>query len=71
MNSQVVKEFCKVDEATTNLLKTAVSQFSLSARSYYKILKVARTIADLEGKEAIESKHVAEALQYRPKNNVI
>ncbi len=71
MNSQVVKEFCKVDEATNNLLKTAVSQFNLSARSYYKILKVARTIADLEGKEAIESKHVAEALQYRPKNNVI
>jgi len=71
MNSQVVKEFCKVDETTTNLLKTAVSQFNLSARSYYKILKVARTIADLAGKEVIESTHVAEALQYRPKNNVI
>jgi magnesium chelatase family protein len=68
MNSQIVKEFCQTDEATINLLKTAVSQFNLSARSYYKILKVARTIADLEGKEKIESAHVAEALQYRPKS---
>lgn len=71
MNSQIVKEFCAVDDTTLNLLKTAVSQFNLSARSYYKILKVARTIADLEGKEAIESVHVAEALQYRPKHTVI
>lgn len=69
MNSQVVKEFCQADEATINLLKTAVSQFNLSARSYYKILKVARTIADLEGAEKIYSNHVAEALQYRPKSN--
>lgn len=71
MNSQMVKEYCQADEATVNLLKTAVSQFNLSARSYYKILKVARTIADLEGNEKIESKYVAEALQYRPKHNVI
>lgn len=71
MNSQIVKEFCRTDEATLNLLKNAVSQFNLSARSYYKILKVARTIADLEGSESIASLHVAEALQYRPKNNAI
>jgi len=71
MNSQLVKEFCPTDDATINLLKTAVSQFNLSARSYYKILKVARTIADLEGKENIESMHVAEALQYRPKHNMV
>jgi len=71
MNSQIVKEFCPTDEATINLLKTAVSQFNLSARSYYKILKVARTIADLEGKEQLESMHVAEALQYRPKHNMV
>lgn len=71
MNSQIVKEFCPTDEETVNLLKTAVSQFNLSARSYYKILKIARTIADLEGKEDIECAHVAEALQYRPKHNMV
>lgn len=71
MNSQLVKEFCAVDAATLELLKTAVRDFNLSARSYYKILKVARTIADLEGAAAITSAHVAEALQYRPKHNVI
>lgn len=71
MNSQAVKEFCRVDDATLNLLKTAVSQFNLSARSYYKILKVARTIADLDQKERIETAHVAEALQYRPRHQVV
>lgn len=71
MSSQDVKEFCKIDNQTLDLLKTAVSQFRLSARSYYKILKLALTIADLEEKEKIESSHVAEALQYRPRNNVI
>lgn len=71
MNSQAVKEFCHIREDALNLLKTAVSQFNLSARSYYKILKVSRTIADLEDKEKIESAHVAEALQYRPKINTL
>ena len=69
MSSQDVKDFCKIDEETLNILKTAISQFNLSARSYYKILKLARTIADLEEKEKIVSAHVAEALQYRPRNN--
>lgn len=71
MNSQVVKEFCQINQDALNLLKTAVSQFNLSARSYYKILKVSRTIADLEEKEQIESSHIAEALQYRPKINTL
>ena len=69
MSSQEVKDFCKIGEETLNILKTAISQFNLSARSYYKILKLARTIADLEEKEKIASAHVAEALQYRPRNN--
>lgn len=71
MSSQDVRELCKIDDATLDLLKTAVNQFRLSARSYYKILKLARTIADLEEKENIESSHVAEALQYRPRGNVV
>ncbi len=71
MSSQDVKGFCKTDEQTIELLKTAVNQFQMSARSFYKILKLARTIADLEGKNNIESSHVAEALQYRPRGNVI
>jgi magnesium chelatase family protein len=71
MSSQDVKEFCEVDNQTIDILRTAVSQFQLSARSYYKILKLARTIADLEEKENITSAHVAEALQYRPRSNVV
>ena len=71
MSSQDVKELCKISGPTIDILRTAVSQFQLSARSYYKILKLARTIADLEEKENIESAHVAEALQYRPRNNVV
>ncbi len=71
MSSQEVKDFCKIGEETLNILKTAISQFNLSARSYYKILKLARTIADLEEKEKIASAHVAEALQYRPRNSAI
>ena len=71
MSSQDVKEFCKINNQTVDILRTAVSQFQLSARSYYKILKLARTIADLEEKEIIESAHVAEALQYRPRSNVV
>lgn len=71
MSSQDVKDFCKINEQTLELLKSAVSQFQLSARSYYKILKLARTIADLEEKSEIESSHIAEALQYRPRNNAV
>ncbi len=71
MSSQEVKEFCKIDDQTIDILRTAVTQFQLSARSYYKILKIARTIADLEEKETIGSAHVAEALQYRPRSNMV
>lgn len=71
MSSQDVKEFCRTNTQTLELLKTAVNQFQLSARSFYKILKLARTIADLEEKKNIESAHVAEALQYRPRSSVI
>ncbi|MCF7845990.1 MAG: ATP-binding protein, partial [Candidatus Peribacteraceae bacterium] len=68
MSSEQTKRFCEVDDTTKKLLEQAVSHFQLSARAYYRILKLARTIADLGSSEKIQSKHVAEALQYRPKN---
>jgi magnesium chelatase family protein len=67
MNSKQVEEFCKTDNESLNLLKDAIKQFHLSARSYFRILKLSRTIADLSEEENIKSNHIAEALQYRPK----
>ncbi|MDX8403887.1 MAG: YifB family Mg chelatase-like AAA ATPase [Mariprofundaceae bacterium] len=60
-----LEEFAKPDVESSKLLDAAMSRFSLSARSYHRILKVARTIADIEGEQDISSKHIAEALQYR------
>jgi len=67
MSSRQTKEFCVIDNKTVELLRQAVNQLGLSARSYFRILKLARTIADLAGEERIAMEHVAEALQYRPK----
>ncbi|HAM88198.1 MAG: Mg chelatase, subunit ChlI [Candidatus Falkowbacteria bacterium GW2011_GWC2_38_22] len=67
MTSEAVKTFCQVDSISKQLLKNAVDQMHLSARAYFRILKLARTIADLGQEEAIKSHHIAEALQYRPK----
>lgn len=67
MSGQQVKKFCPVTPDAENLLKMAMTQLHLSARGYHRTLKLARTIADLEGKEAIETQHIAEAIQYRPK----
>ena len=66
MSSEAVKKFCQVCENSKLLLKGAVEQMHLSARAYFRILKLARTIADLANEDAINSYHVAEALQYRP-----
>lgn len=65
MTSQTVKEVCVIDEATRTVLREAVSRMKLSARGYMRVLKVARTIADIEGAEQIALPHIAEALQYR------
>ena len=62
-----VRQFCKLDETGENLVRTAMSQMQLSARAYHRILKLSRTIADLAGSDTIQSVHLAEALQYRPK----
>lgn len=60
-----IKKWCEIDEAGNAMLKNAMEKLGLSARSYARILKVARTIADLEASEKIETPHVAEAIQYR------
>ena len=62
-----IRQFCKLDEAGESLIRAAMGQMNLSARGYHRILKLARTIADLAGSEQIQSVHLAEALQYRPK----
>jgi magnesium chelatase family protein len=65
MSSQMVKEICQIDAAGQLLLKTAMTRLQLSARAYDRILKVARTVADLAGSEAVRIEHLAEAIQYR------
>jgi magnesium chelatase family protein len=63
-----IRKYCVLDETSRSLMKTAMSQLQLSARAYHRILKLARTIADLAGSEQIAPSHLAEALQYRPRN---
>ncbi|TSC58618.1 MAG: magnesium chelatase family protein [Candidatus Peregrinibacteria bacterium Greene0416_19] len=65
MSVRMIDELCPLDEASKKLLQQAVLRLGLSARSYHRTIKVARTIADLEGSEDIRTAHVAEALQYR------
>ncbi len=62
-----VRQFCQVDSAGQNLLKSAMQQLHLSPRAYHRILKLARTIADLADAETIAPQHIAEAIQYRPR----
>jgi magnesium chelatase family protein len=57
----------RIDEAGNSLMRTARQQLSTSARSFHRVLKLARTIVDLAGAEQIQSAHLAEALQYRPR----
>ena len=65
MSSRQLREICKIDEAGHILLKNAMEKLSLSARAYDRILKVSRTIADLDGSPGIRTDHLAEAIHYR------
>ena len=65
MASRHIKKYCQIDESSQILLKRAMEKLGLSARAYTRILKVSRTIADLEGVEQIKSYHISEAIQYR------
>ncbi|HLZ23317.1 MAG TPA: hypothetical protein VKQ30_14460, partial [Ktedonobacterales bacterium] len=67
MGPAEVRKFCVVDAAAQPLLKAATQRLQLSARAFHRVLKLARTIADLAGSEIIQAPHLAEALQYRPR----
>jgi magnesium chelatase family protein len=68
MRASELRAYCELDQAGASLLREAVERFGLSARAYHRVLRVARTIADLAGSEQVEAVHVAEAIQYQPRN---
>ncbi|MBI4387455.1 MAG: YifB family Mg chelatase-like AAA ATPase [Candidatus Omnitrophica bacterium] len=65
MNPREIKKFCALNEESKKLLEAAMKELRFSARGYFKAIKIARTIADLESSESIQTEHIAEALQYR------
>ena len=67
MHPAEIRDHCELDAAGQSLIKAAMRQLNLSARAYHRILKLSRTIADLAGSERIEAAHLAEAVQYRPR----
>ena len=65
MSSRLLRTHCRTDERSRRLLESAIERLGLSARAYNRILKIARTIADLEGAADISANHISEAIQYR------
>ncbi len=70
MTAKHIKKHCRLDETAEKLMKNAVSSMGLSARTYHRLLKISRTIADLAGEKNIGTEHVSEALQYRPREEM-
>jgi magnesium chelatase family protein len=67
MGPTEVRQICQLDETGRGLVRAAMQQLQMSARAFHRILKLARTIADLAGSKQIETAHLAEAIQYRPR----
>ena len=68
MKNEHIKKYCNLSKEVEQILTQAAAKFNLSARSYMKMIKVSRTIADLDNSQEIGVNHIAEALQYSPKN---
>ena len=67
MRNEHIKKYCELPKEAEQVLQQASNKFQLSARAYFKMIKISRTIADIEGVSGITANHMAEALQYRPK----
>jgi magnesium chelatase family protein len=70
MGPAEVREYCQVDDAGRSLLRAAMQQLQMSARAFHRVLKLGRTISDLVGSENIQTAHLAEGIQYRPRTHM-
>ena len=69
MGPAEIRQYCRLDAESEKLVKGMMMHYNISARAYHRLLKLARTIADLDASPDIRTPHIAEAIQYRPRNN--